>query len=642
MHFLAFFALLAAPTALVDRVGDTGFIQVEAESFHKLSPREQALAYWLGQASIATDPIIYDQSSRFGLRQKRLLEALVAHPQGTPPAVQAKILAFTKLFWANRGNHNTTTSRKFLSECTFQEFRAAAAQAGAGLAKEADALRASLFDPNFEPMMTAKSPEGGKDILQASSNNFYLGVAMADTKGFTEKYALNSRLVKRDGKLLEEVYRAGTPDGKVKPGLYARYLKKSNEFLAKARAYASPAQAAVIDKLIVFNQTGESSDWLGFGAAWVRNNEPVDFANGFIEVYMDARGAKGTSQSFVSVTDQAMNEKMGALSKNAQYFEDRAPWLAQYKKQGVHPPEAKMVEMLVQTGDFHVSTVGDNLPNEREVREKEGSKSFMISSNSRAIARALGSAAVREFAFTPEEIEIDAKFGEQAGGMMTALHEVIGHGSGKLSPKLKNDYSFYLKEYASTLEEARADLMALWSVWDPKVKQMGLVSDQEGVAKAMYLSAARAPLYQLRTTLHGETLEEDHQRDRALIGNYLMKKTGAVQLIERNGKSYMTVKDFAAMRKGVGELLAELMRIKAEGDYEAIKALVNQYGVRFDPKLRDQVVARYRTLNLPMYWAGVNADLKATLDASGKVTKVEMTYPRDFVKQQFGYSRMYE
>jgi dipeptidyl-peptidase-3 len=622
--------MAAQDGALADRVGNTGFVQLTAESFHKLTPREQALAYWLSQASIATDPIIYDQLSRFGLRQKRLLETIVTHPQGVQPETMKKIVDFTKLFWGNKGNHNELTSQKFLPECTFEEFKAAA---GPKLAAEVDALKASLFDPDFEPMITAKSPRGKLDILQASSNNFYsAGLSLADVQGFHEQYPLNSRLAKGpDGKLVEEVYRAGTLDGKTPPGLYAEYLGRANRALQEARAYAGPAQSKAIAALIRFYQTGDPHDWVRFGIDWVADNPAVDFDNGFIEVYRDARGAKGSSQSFVTVTDEALASRMRKLSGNAQYFEDHAPWLAQYKMQGVKPPVAKAVEALIETGDFHVSTIGDNLPNEEEVHEKYGSKSFMFTGSSHALDHATGPGPLEEFAASAEEIALGKKYGDEAEDLMTALHEVIGHGSGKLSPKLTHEPSYYLKEYYSTLEEARADLMALWNVFDPKLQELGLTSSPD-VGKVMYNNAARAALLQLRRILKGDTIEEDHQRDRQLIVRYIMDKTGAIEQTERGGKTYIAVRDYEKMREGVGMLLAELMRIKAEGDYDAIKALVDLYGVHFDPKLRDQIVSRYAKLNIPAYWTGINPQL--TLQA-GKVT---MTYPRDYARQQLEYA----
>jgi dipeptidyl-peptidase III len=636
----------AAEPALVDRVGSTGFVQLEAESFRRLAPRQQMLAYWLSQASIAIHPIIFDQNSRFGLRQKRLLEAMVG-------SGDRKIVDFTKLFWANRGNHNDMTAQKFLPEFSFDELKAAASAAlkkgafakapygtppirsQADLDRELAGLRASLFDPEFEPMMTAKSPRGSLDILQASANNFYSNVSMKDVQGFREKYPLNSRLVKgKDGKLVEEVWRAGTPDGKVPAGRYAMFLKKAIEFFEKARPYAEPGQDKVLDALIRYYRTGEFRDWIDFGVLWVANNHAIDFANGFIEVYRDARGSKGTSQSFVSITDMALNDRMVALSKNAQYFEDHAPWAQQYKKQGVTPPLAKAVETVIETGDFLVTTIGDNLPNENEIREKHGTKSFMLTGSSRALQRAGGKSAIREFAASPQDAVLMEKYGEEASDLHTTLHEVIGHGSGRLNPKLTAGSEPLLKEYYSTMEEARADLMALWHATDPKLRELKLISSPE-VAKAMYLSSITVSLTQLRRIPRGDTIEEDHQRDRAMIAGYLEATTGAVRRSERNGKTYLTVTDYGKLRAGVGKLLAEIMRIKGEGDYAAIKALVDRYGVRFDPKLRDQVVERYKKLDMPTYWGGINAQLKLT---GGKV---EMTYPRDFVRQQMAYASMW-
>ncbi|MBV9957747.1 MAG: peptidase M49, partial [Acidobacteria bacterium] len=579
------------------------------------------------------------------------LEAIVSHPQGVRPEVMKKITDYTKLFWANHGNRNNTTAQKFLPDFTPAELEEAALAAArnkvltgtpAEIRQELSELQPSFFDPNFEPLLTAKSPRGELDILQASTNNFYSGVSLADLKDFHEEYPLNSRLVKTaDGKLVEEVYRAGTPDGSFKPGLYADYLNKAIEYLEKARAYAEPGQDQVLIDLINFYQMGTPRYWLTFGASWVQNNPTVDFANGFIEVYADARGAKGTSQSFVSVTDERVNKLITSIADNAQYFENRAPWLDQYKKQGVKPPKAKAVETVIETGDFSVNTVGDNLPNENEIHEKYGTKSFLFTGSSRAFSRATGTSGAREFAYTDEEFEISRKYGDEAEDLLTALHEVIGHGSGKLSPKLTQESAYYLKEYASTLEEARADLMGLWNVTDPKLKELGLISHPD-VAKAMYYSAARVALSQLRSIPEGDTIEEDHQRDRQLIVNYIMDKTGAIQLVERDGKHYMVIKDFDKMREGVGMLLAELMRIKAEGDYDAIKELVDKYGVHFDPKLRDEVMARYKKLDLPVYWAGINSELTPTFDAQGKVVRVRISYPRDFVRQQLGYAAMYE
>lgn len=667
MVTLAWGALLAqgAPqgknTVLVDRVGDTGFIQLQAESFKTLDVRQQQLAYWLTQASIAIDSIIYDQLSRFGLQQKRLLEEIIAHPQGIDPKLMARITDFAKLFWANRGNHNEMTSQKFLPGFTFEELREAALSAQkngalktayadlpplptpALLAKELDLLKPSFFDANFEPMITAKNPQGGRDIIQASSNTFYEGASLADMKSFHSKNPLNSRVIKGpDGKLREEVYRAGTPDGKMPPGLYATFLKKAISCLDKARAVAEPPQAAVLAGLIRFYQTGDFNDWLQFGAAWVQSNATVDFANGFIEIYRDANGMKGSSQSFVSVTDKVVTDAMVKLAQNAAYFEQKAPWDAKYKKQTFKPPVVKAVETLIETGDFSVTTTGDNLPNENEIHEKYGTKNFLFTASSRALNDAAGSSSIEEFGPSPEVIERAKKYGDQAEDLMTAMHEVIGHGSGKLSDRVKGGAEPFLKEYFSTLEEARADLMALWNAWDPKLKELGLVTNQDEEAKSMYDTAALVVLTQLRRIPRGDTIEEDHQRDRALIANYIMDRTGAIEMFDRNGKTYVRVKDYQKMHEGVGRLLAELMRIKAEGDYNAIRTLVDKYGVHFSPALRDQVVARYKKLDLPTYWAGINPELTAEIAADGQATKVQIAYPRDAVHQYLRYAAMYD
>jgi len=652
---LAIVAIADTVNPLVERVGDTGFIQLEADSFSRLDARQQALAYWLTQASIAIDPIIYDQLSQYGIREKRLLEGIVAIE------APAGIRSFALLFWANRGNHNETTAQKFLPAFTFEELQRAAHTAqdrGAfktayadlaplatreALDRELAELRSALFDPNVEPTATAKTPPPGKDILQASSNTFYRGVTLNDLEAVTERYRLNSRVAKgSDGTVREDVYRAGTPDGRVPPGAYATFLKKAIGHLEKARAVADPAQARVIGDLIRYYQTGERSDWLQFGGDWVRNDATVDFANGFIEVYRDARGAKGSAQSFVSITDKPVTDAMTKLAQNAAYFEEKAPWAPKYKKQAFNPPVVKAVQLLIETGDFHVTTIGDNLPNENEIHEKYGTKNFLFLGSSHALSAASAAKIGAEFIASAEEAERDRKYGELAEDLKVAMHEVIGHGSGKLTERVKDGAEAHLKEYFSALEEARADLMALWNIGDRKLSELQLVKDQEEVARAMYDAAARVALTQLRRIPRGDTIEEDHQRDRQLIVNFIKDTTGAIEYFDRGGKTYVRVKDYRKMREGVGTLLAELMRIKAEGDYDAIKALIDKYAVHFDPAVRDQVVSRYKQLDLPTYWAGINVHLDAQLDANGNVTSVRASYPRDAVKQYLAYGKMYQ
>ena len=652
-----------APRVLVARVDTTGFLRIEANSFQSLSPQQQALAYWLTQASIAIHPIIFDQLSAYGLRQKRVLEEIVARPGGIAPATLRQITQYTQLFWANRGNHNLQTSQKFLPHFSFEELMAAAlaAQRNGGmktaagdlpplptpqvLTKELEALRAAFFNPSFEPMTTAKSPSAGKDVVQASSNTFYPGLSEADLKGFQPQYPLNSRVVKdAHGQLHEEVYRAGTADGKVAPGVYALYLRKANQYLERAKALADPAQAQVIGDLIRYYETGDSQDWLRFDTDWVQDDAAVDFSNGFVEIYRDAHGLKGSSASFVSISDKALSAAMGKLAANAAYFEQHAPWDAKYKKQSFRAPVIKAVEMLIETGDFEVNTVGDNLPNENAIREKFGSKNFLISSSSRALNEFnFGGKVLGEFGPSPETIARDEKYGREASNLLVALHEVIGHGSGKLSDRMAGGSQRVLKEYYSTLEEGRADLMALWNAWDPKLRELGLVSekDQDAVARTLYDLQISNSLKQLRMVPSGDALEEDHARDRQMIANYIIE-AGGVSRFKRDGKTYIEVTDYPKAHEAVGKLLAELMRIKAEGDYVAIKAMVDKYGVRFDPALRDEVVARFAKLDLPTYWDGIYSRLTPRLDQAGAVQGVGVSYPSDPLGQYMSYAAMYD
>jgi dipeptidyl-peptidase-3 len=650
-----------APATLLARVGDTGFVKIESNSFTTLSPEQQALAYWLTQAAIAIDPIIYDQLSAYGLREKRLLEQIVAHAGDLDAPARDAITQYAELFWANRGNHNLQTSQKFVPAFTFEQLRAAALAAQragafrtacadlppilspAALEKELQALRAALFDASFEPMITAKQGGAAGNIVQASSNTFYAGVSLAELNGFQERYALNSRVVRNgQGQLIEQVYRAGSADGKVPPGLYAVFLRRAIGYLEKAEALAAPPQAHVIADLVRYYQTGDADAWLQFDADWVRDISLVDFSNGFVEIYRDARGAKGSAAAFVSITDQAMTAAVNKLAANAAYFEARTPWDPKYRKTAFMPPSIMTVETPVETGDFEVTTIGDNLPNENSIREKYGSKNFLFVSGTRALYPFFTVPLVRAFEGSLETIARDEHYVVEAHDLLTSLHEVIGHGSGKLSDRFAHGSEAALKEYFSTLEEARADLMALWNAWDPKLKELGLVGDQEQVAKAMYDTAVEVSLTQLRYVSKGDTLEEDHARDRQLIVRYIMATTGAIEQYRQDGKTYLRVTDYTKMRQGVGALLAELMRIKAEGDYEAIKALVDKYGSHFDPALRDEVTARYAALNMPTYFAGVYARMTPHFDGGGQISSVSLDYPPVPASQYLAFGAMYD
>jgi dipeptidyl-peptidase III len=517
------------------------------------------------------------------------------------PAIYGRVSDFTKLFWANKGNHNRTTGQKIMPGFTADKLKRALDQAGRqDLISEVDALSPSLFDAQFEPLITAEDLDNRKPAKQ--------------------------------------VARAGTPDGVFPPGLYARYLKKANEILERARAYAEPAQAKVISDLIRFYQTGEQKDRIQFLTDWVQDNEPVDFANGI--------GEAGPSRNFVSIKDQGGSEAIAKIAANAQYFEDRAPWDARYKRRHVKPPIANAVETTIETGAFAVATMGYSLPNDQEIRTKYGSKSFVFFDEAPAMTGVVGFAGMYEFTASRKDADMDRKYRSDAEKLMTIMHEVLGHGSGKPDPAPTDDAGFPWKDYFSAMEEARADLVALWDIFDPKLKKLGLVSSDE-VGKTMYDIAALQMLVQLRSIPEGNTIEDNRMRARQLIARYIMEKTGAIGMEDRSGMASIYVKDYGKMREGVGMLLAELTRIKAEGDYDALKALIDQYGLHFDPKLRDQVVERFEKIehlggmDLRLYYAGINPDLTAQFDGAGNITKVDIGYPRDYMKQQLSYGAMY-
>jgi dipeptidyl-peptidase-3 len=639
-----------SPAALVARVRDTGFLQVSADAFDELSQPQKMAAYWLSMAAIAVNPIAYDQNSTYGLPEKHLLEAILTHSNGIDPAVLKEITEYTMLFWGNQGNHNEFTSKKFLPDFTPAELAAAVDQARkngasqlgsvAALAKQLADLQKPIFDAGFQPMLTTKNPSNGEDPLEASSVNFYSGITLKDLAGFTEHYALNSRVTKGDdGKPVEEVYRTGTQDGTVLPGRYARELGLAIRDLQQALPYAPDSQKKVIDALIRYYQTGERSDWVTCGIDWVRDKSDPDFSNGFVEVYKDPRGQKGAVQGFVTVVDQKMNKLMAGFAFNASYFEQHAPWEDKYKNPNPKPPVINATETLIEAGSFAVTTIGDNLPNEAEIHQKYGSKSFIFTGSMRALNSALGNKGAQEFASSQDEIDRAEKYGDLAQQLFTAMHEVIGHGSGKLGPKVTKDPAIYIKEYYSTLEEARADLMAMWNFWDPKLIEMGVMPNTD-VARAAYDGEARAALAQLHEVPTGDTIEEDHRRGTQLIVNYIRDKTGAIQPLQRDGKTYLVVTDYDKMHQGVGMLLAELMRIKAEGDYDAAKALINQYSVHFNTAWRDEVVARYKVLDVPNYWVGINPELELRRGAGSGGGLVQITYPRDIVKQQLRYTKI--
>jgi dipeptidyl-peptidase-3 len=622
---------------LLERVDEAAVVQLYADGFTALPLRQKILIYHLYQAAIAGRDIYYDQRYAHNLAMREVLEEILTHAAGIPQETLAEIQRYTKLFWINSGPYNNLTARKFVLKCTPEAFVAAARAAeknGARIPADLARLRPYFFDLDVDPIVTSKTPGPGKDILQASANNLYSGVSMVDLEGFEECYPLNSRLVKRDGRLVEEVYRIG--------GRYDAYIREIVRHLEAAIPYATESMAAALGALIAFYRSGETADRVAYDVAWVRDRDsPVDTINGFVEVYMDARGMKGAWEALVYYVNPQKTEGIRKLADAAQWFEDRMPWADRYKKQGVRGVSANAIDVVIETGDSGpVTPVGINLPNDQTIREHHGSKSVSLTNANQAYDKSTLPEFRREFAWSAEEAERAEKWSSIAGELTTDMHEVIGHGSGRIAEHLQGNPQAVLKEQYSALEESRADLVALYFVPDRKLVELGLVdeADHAEIVRAEYEGYARNALVQLRRVREGSHIEEDHMRNRQMIVGWLMANSRAIELRRRDGKTYYVVVDVTAFQEGVGRLLADVQRIKAEGDYEAAKALFDTYGVHFDPALRDEVVARVDHLRMPSYTGFVQPRLEAVRDAGGEITDVQISYPLDLMKQMLEYS----
>jgi dipeptidyl-peptidase-3 len=622
---------------LLERVDEAAVVQLYADGFSALPLGEKVLIFHLYQAALAGRDIYYDQRYAHNLEMRDVLEEILTHAAGIEERTLAEIERYTKLFWINTGPYNNLTARKFVLQCSRADFAAAAVQArrnGAKLPADLERLSPYFFDPDVDPIVTSKTPGAGKDILQASANNLYANVTMADLDGFIEHYPLNSRLVKRDGRLVEEVYRVG--------GMYDGYIRAIVGHLRAAIPFATESMAEALLALIRFYETGETADRIAYDIAWVQDRDsPVDTINGFVEVYMDARGMKGAWEALVYYVNPHKTAGIRKLAEAAQWFEDRMPWAPEYRKQGVRGVSANAIDVVIETGDSGpVTPVGINLPNDQTIREHHGSKSVSLSNANQAYDKSTLPEFRREFAWSAEEAERAEKWSSVASELTTDMHEVIGHGSGRISERLQGNPQNVLKEQYSALEESRADLVALYFVPDPKLVELGLVeeADHEEIVRAEYESYARNALVQLRRIREGTQIEEDHMRNRQMIVGWLIANSRAIEIRRRDGKTYYVVVDVKAFQEGVGRLLADVQRIKAEGDYEAAKALFETYGVHFDPELRDEVVARVDRLKMPSYTGFVQPRLEAVRNEGGEITDVHISYPLDLKRQMLEYS----
>jgi dipeptidyl-peptidase-3 len=630
---------------LLERVDDAAVAQVYADGFASLPLDQKVLIWHLYQAALAGRDIFYDQRYAHNLEMRDVLEEILTHPAGIDAETLAEIQRYTKLFWINTGLHNNLTARKFVLKCTPKAFAAAAKAAGKagarfplGPGESLDAMLARLqplfFDPEVDAIVTNKTPGPGKDILAASANNLYVGVTMKDLVSFQERNGLNSRLVKRGGTLVEEVYRVG--------GRYDREIRAILGHLEAAIPHATEPMARALKALVTFYQTGEEADRIAYDIAWVQDKDsPVDTINGFVETYMDPRGSKGSWEALVYYVNREKTEGIRKLAANAQWFEDRMPWDAKFRKTGVQGITANAIEVVIETGESGpITPVGINLPNDQRIREKYGSKSVSLTNVNEAYDRSTAPEFRREFAWSPEEAERAEKWSSLAGELTTDLHEVIGHASGRVSDQLKGTPQSALKEQFAALEESRADLVALYFIANPKLVELGLIGEKDhaDIVAAEFEGYARNALVQLRRVREGTQIEEDHMRNRQMIVRWLMANTKAIEVRRRDDKTYYVMVDAKAFEQGVGRLLAEVQRIKAEGDYAAAKALFETHGVHFDPTLRDEIVARVEKLNMPSYTGFVQPRLEAVTGSDGVIKDVRISYPLDLTTQMLEYS----
>ncbi|MCC7417413.1 MAG: peptidase M49 [Acidobacteria bacterium] len=634
---------------LLERVDDAAVVQLYADGFASLPLREKTLIWHLSQAALAGRDIFIDQKHAHALEMRSLIEAVVAHPQGVDPAALAEVQRYAKLFWINNGPYNNLTARKFVLKLEPAAFAAAvrtAVRNGAVVAtrtgESVDAMLARLqgmfFDPDVDPIVTNKTPGAGRDILLSSANNLYVGVTQAEADGFNkaglEKHGLNSRLVKEDGRLVEEVYKIG--------GRYGEELSAVVGHLEAAIPYATPSMATALRALIKWYRTGDDADRASYDIAWVADRDsPVDTINGFIEVYLDPRGIKGSWEALVFYVNSEKTARIRKFAENAQWFEDHMPYAAEFRKPAVKGIVANAIDVVVETGDSGpVTPVGINLPNDQRIRERYGSKSVSLANVREGYDNSEPASMKTEFSWTQEEADRSAAFGPTGAELLTEMHEVVGHASGRQAEGFKGTPQEAIGEYFSALEEGRADLVGLYFIGDPKLAELGIVpaADQPSIARAEYEAYVRNVLVQLRRVREGTQIEEDHMRNRQMIVRWLMANTPAIETRERGGKTYYVVTDVEAFRSGVGRLLAEIQKIKSTGNRAAAGQLFDTFGIHFDPALRDQVVRRVDALALPSYTGFVMPKLTAVRGADGEIADVTISYPLDLTTQMLEYS----
>ena len=624
-----------------ERFADLQMLRYKVEGFENLSLKQKTFIYYLQEAALYGRDILFDQNGKYNLRIRKMLEELYVNYPGDKESKNFKAMEeYLKRVWFSNGIHHHYGCEKFVPGFSRRWLQDAV--------HCPDEIAEVIFNPNI--LQKRVNLAEGQDLVKTSASNYYENVTQAEAEAFYGKqkaegdslhpvmYGMNSRLVKtKNGEFIEKKW--------VIDGLYGAAIKKIVENLKLARPFAEDEQQQkVIDLLISYYETGDLKTFDQYSIAWVENTEPlVDFVNGFIECYGDPLGLKCSWESIVNFKDVEATKRTETLSANAQWFEDHSPVAPEFKKEKVKGITAKVIKAAILAGDLYPSTaIGINLPNSDWVRAEHGSKSVTIGNLTDAYNQAAkGNGMLQEFAFGKEEIALMEKYGDLTDDLHTDLHECLGHGSGKLLEGVDGDS---LKAYGSTIEEARADLFALYYLADPKLVELGLVPNAEAY-KASYIGQMQNGLLtQLVRINLGNNIEEAHMRNRALIARWALEhgqKDNVMELVKRDGKTFVKINDYEKLRGLFGELLAEIQRVKSTGDFKAAQNLVETYGVKIAPELHREILDRYAKLNIAPYKGFINPVYTAVRDAQGNITDVTISYTEGYAEQMLRYSKDY-
>lgn len=641
----------------VDKFADLQILRYQVPGFESLTLNQKQLLYHLSQAAIMGRDILFDQNCRYNLAVRRTLEAITENYKGDRSSADYKAMeVYLKRVWFSNGIHHHYGEEKFVPGFS-EEFFVSAVK---GLDPNAvpvrdgqtvDQFLAELVPVIFDPSVLSKRTvqSGDQDLILASANNYYGGgITQHEVEAFYDKmkdpkdetpisYGLNSRLVKEDGKIVEKVWKVG--------GLYTQAIEKIVAELQLAVPFAeNENQKKVIETLISYYKTGDLKEFDAYAVLWVKDTvSEVDFINGFTETYGDPLGMKASWESTVNFVNKEATKRTIVISNNAQWFEDNSPVDSRFKKKEVKGVSAKVITVAMLGGDCYPATpIGINLPNADWIRKDHGSKSVTIENITEAYDKASqGSGFNEEFVWSDKEREALKTYGFQTDNLHTDLHECLGHGSGQLLPGVASDA---LKAYSSTLEETRADLFGLYYIADPKLVELGLVPDAEAYKAEYYKYIMNGLMSQLVRIELGKNVEEAHMRNRQLIAKWAFeqgKADNVIELKKKEGKTYVVVNDYAKLRELFGKLLAEVQRIKSEGDFAAGKKLVEDYAVKVDPELHAEVLKRYAALNLAPYKGFVNPVMKLVKNEKGEVTDVTLDYTEGYTEQMVRYGKEY-